>query len=335
MINIGVIGCGHWGPNHIRNFSNFQNCNVIAVSDIDQNRLNNIKAQYPNIIIEKNYKKLLKNNDINAVVISTPTKTHYSISKQSLELGKHVLCEKPLCLSVKEADKLVEISTRNKLVLLVGHVFLFNNGIQELKKLIDKEELGKIYYLSATRTNLGPIRNDVNAVYDLASHDISIFNYLLGNPLEVSAVGMSFLRNEIEDVIFITLKYPKKILANIRVSWLDPRKVRQITIVGDKKMVIWDDLSLLGPITIFDKGVIKEPYYRDYGEFQLLTREGDASIPKIKMEEPLKAQARYFLKCIDNGKLDLSDRKFGKDVVKTINCISKSINKNGHPIKVG
>jgi predicted dehydrogenase len=335
MINIGVIGCGHWGPNHIRNFTNLQNSKVIAVSDLDQNRLNNIKTQYPGIVVEKDYKNLLKNDNIDAVVISTPTKSHYKIAKDSLNQGKHVLCEKPLCFTVKEATKLVELSKSNKLILMVGHVFLFNNGIKEIKNLIVKKNLGNIYYISAIRTNLGPIRNDVNSVYDLASHDISIFNFLFDSlPIEVSAVGMCCLQTNIEDVTFISLKYPKNILANIRVSWLDPKKVRQITVVGNKKMVSWDDLSLTGPITIYDKGVIKEPYYIDYGEFQLITHEGDAFIPKIKKEEPLQAQARYFLECIENNKIKISNGKFGLDVVKVVDCINISIKYNGIPIKI-
>jgi predicted dehydrogenase len=335
MINIGVIGCGHWGPNHIRNFSNFQNSRVVAVSDLDHKRLNKIKTQYPNVIVEKNYKNILKNDNIDAVVISTPTISHFKITNDSLNHGKHVLCEKPLCFTVKEATKLVELSKTKKLILMVGHVFLFNNGIKEVKKLIDKKNLGNIYYISATRTNLGPIRTDVNSVYDLASHDISIFNFLFDSlPIEVSAVGMSCLQKNIEDVSFISLKYPKNIVANIKVSWLDPKKVRQITLVGNKKMVIWDDLSLAGPITIYDKGVIKEPYYRDYGEFQLITREGDAFIPKVKMDEPLNAQSRYFLECIENKKIKISDGKFGLDVVKIIDSINRSIQKNGLPIKI-
>ncbi len=336
MINIGVIGCGQWGPNHIRNFSNLPNSEVVAVADLDGNRLKQILKQYPSTtIIEKNYMRLLERENIHAVVIATPTKSHYRVTKDALEAGKHVLCEKPLCQTVEEGEELTALAEKKGLILMVGHVFLFNPGILKLKEILKFNDLGKIYYIAATRTNLGPIRNDVNSVYDLASHDISIFNFLLDAlPLEVSAVGMSFLQKGIEDVTFISMKYPNDILANIRVSWLDPKKIRQITVVGDKKMVSWDDLVNIGPVMIFDKGVLREPYYEDYGEFQLLAREGDAVIPRVKMEEPLRVQARYFLSCLEKRSIEISDGRNGVDVVRVITAVIKSISMGGHPVKV-
>lgn len=335
MINIGVIGCGHWGPNHIRNFANFPNSQVVAVADLDSNRLKQIPKQYPGVTVEKDYMKVLEKEDVDAVIISTPTKTHYRITKDALDANKHILCEKPLCQTVEEGEELAALAEKKGLILMVGHVFLFNPGIIKLKELLKFNDLGKIYYLAATRTNLGPIRNDVNSVYDLASHDISIFNFLLDSPpLEVSAVGMSFLQRGIEDVTFISMKYPNDILANIRVSWLDPKKVRQITVVGDKKMASWDDLANVGPVMVFDKGVLREPYYEDYGEFQLLAREGDAIIPRVRMEEPLRAQARYFLSCLERKSIEVSDGRNGLDVVRVITAVTKSISVGGHPIKV-
>jgi predicted dehydrogenase len=335
MINVGVIGCGQWGPNHIRTFANPPDSQVVAVADLDGNRLKHIARQYPRVATEKHHADLLARGKTDAVVIATPTKTHYQIAKDALQAGKHVLCEKPLCQTAEEGLDLVALARKKGLVLMVGHVFLFNPGVLKLKELLKFNDLGKIYYLASVRTNLGPIRKDVNAVYDLASHDISIFNFLLDSvPMEVSGVGMPFLQKGVEDVAFISLRYPNNVLANIHVSWLDPKKVRQITIVGDRKMAQWDDLATMGPVMVFDKGVVRESYYGDYGEFQLLAREGDAVIPRVKLEEPLRVQARYFLSCVEKGSIELSDGKSGVDVVKTIAAITKSMSTGGRPVEV-
>ncbi|MGE5445713.1 MAG: Gfo/Idh/MocA family protein [Ignavibacteriales bacterium] len=333
MINICVIGCGQWGSNHIRNFSNLPGSQVVAVADLDENRLKQISKQYPNATIQRNYIRLLEKEDIDAIVVATPTKSHYKITRDALEAGKHVLCEKPLCQTVEEGEEIVALAEKKGLILMVGHVFLFNPGILKLKQMLG--DIGKIYYLSATRTNLGPIRSDVNSVHDLASHDISIFNFLLDSlPLEVSAVGMSFLQKGVEDVSFISMKYPNDILTNIEVSWLNPKKVRQITIVGDEKMATWDDLANIGPVMVFDKGVLKESYYKDYGEFQLLAREGDAVIPRVRMEEPLRIQAEYFLSCLEKGFIEISDGRSGLNVIRVITAAIKSISMGGHPVQV-
>jgi predicted dehydrogenase len=334
-IKIGIIGCGHWGPNHIRTFANMPNVKVSVISDLDTERLNNVGKLYPNVKLTKDYQEILNDESINAVVIATPTQTHYEITKNALLAKKHVLVEKPLCQTADEGQELVKLAQENNVAMMVGQVFLFNNGILKLKEYLEFGDLGKIYCIGSTRTNLGPIRQDVNAVYDLASHDIAIFNFLLGSkPFEVSAVGESFLQKNIEDLAFISMRYPNNVLARVHVSWLDPRKVREITIVGDKKMVVWDDLAPLGPIQVFDKGVVRESYYDDYGHFHLLTREGDITIPKVKLEEPLKNQARYFLNAIKKGKVDVSDGNSGLDVVKVITAIQESLKAHGAPIEV-
>ncbi|MEW6729908.1 MAG: Gfo/Idh/MocA family oxidoreductase [Acidobacteriota bacterium] len=334
-ITIGVIGCGHWGPNHIRTFSTIAGSKVAAAADLDTERLASVAKLYPGLRLVRDYHELLTDSTIDAVVISTPTKTHYKITKEALEAGKQVLVEKPLCLTAIEGEELVQLAKERNLVLMVGQVFLFNNGILKLKEYLEFGDLGKIYCIGSTRTNLGPIRQDVNAVYDLASHDIAIFNFLLGtHPREVSAVGEAFLQKGIEDLAFISMRYPNDILARIQVSWLDPRKVREITLVGDKKMVTWDDLAVVGPVQIYDKGVVREPYYEDYGHFHLLAREGDITIPRIKMEEPLKNQARYFLNAIRKGHADVSDGASGLEVVRAIEAIQQSLNQRGAPIEV-
>jgi predicted dehydrogenase len=334
MVNIGIVGCGHWGPNHVRNFSSFPNSKVLTCCDLDKKRLSHIKKMYPVVKTTMDYKILLRDANIQAIVIATPTSTHYKLSKEALLAGKDVLCEKPLSLTVKESQELISIAKAKKRILMVGHVFLFNSGIRKIKESIDTGLLGRIYYLRSARTNLGPIRNDVNVVLDLAVHDISIFSYLLSKqPVAVNATASKILRENLEDIAFISLHYPESILANIHVSWLDPRKVREITVVGDKKMAIWDDLSTTDMVRIYDKGVIKEPYYDDFGEFQLLLREGDVSVPKINPVEPLRAQSLHFIESVENRRTPLCDGKNGLDTVKVLEAIQKSLANKGEMIK--
>ena len=341
-VHIGVIGCGHWGPNHIRNFSTLENSTVLACADPAVERLKAVSRLYPGMTTVTDYRELLANPRIDAVVVATPTATHYALCRDALEAGKHVLVEKPLTLKVADSEKLCRLARACQRVLMVGHTFLFNTGILKLKDCIAKGDIGKVYYLHATRTNLGPIRQDVGVVYDLAAHDISIFNYLLeAQPLEVSARGEKFLRKRIEDVAFISLSYPNHVLANIHVSWLDPKKIRQIVVTGSRKMMSWDDLAATGPVTIYDKGVLayqdgayKEPYYASYGDFRLLTREGDVTLPHLKLEEPLRAEAAHFLDCIRGAPNDLSGAACGLAVVKTLAAVQESMSRGGRPVKV-
>lgn len=318
MVGVGIIGCGHWGPNHIRIFSQLSGSRALMCSDLDQKRLDAIKELYPEIKITLDHKDVLNNPQIDAVCIATPTKTHFSIAKESLEAGKHVLCEKPLSLDHDECVELQKISKETGKVLIVGHIFIFNAGINWLKNYLKSGELGEIHYAYATRTNLGPFRYDVNALWDLAPHDVSIFNYLFDScPVNVSARGHKCLGTPLEDIAFASLEYPGNIMANIHISWVDPKKVRQITIVGDKKMVVWDDLDNIGPIKLYDKHVEKATtFYNTYGEFQLLSKEGSITIPKVGFSEPLKAQGQFFIDCIDKKVApDIVDASKGGDVV--------------------
>lgn len=337
MINIGVIGCGHWGPNHIRVFSHLAGSKVLMCADPDQSRLDAIQKTFLNVRPTKDHRDILDNPDIQAVCIAVPTDLHYSIAKEALERGKHVLCEKPLAMTPEECQELKDLARQMGKILMVGHIFLFNAGITWLKKYIQSGDLGKIYYAYSTRTNLGPFRYDVNALWDLAPHDISIFNYLFDScPLNVSGRGQKCLGESLEDLAFATLEYPGHILANVHVSWLDPKKVRQITIVGDKKMVVWDDLDNDGPVRLYDKHVEKtKTFYETYGEFQLLSREGSITIPKVGSSEPLKKQAEYFLECVaKSSPAELSDAQKGLEVVKTLCAIQASMEHNGALVSV-
>ena len=341
-IHIGVIGCGHWGPNHVRNFSTLANSAVVACADPDPERLKAVSRICPGLTAVKDYRELLANPQIEAVVIATPTETHYALCSAALEAGKHVLVEKPLTIKVSDSVALRRLARSLNRVLMVGHTFLFNSGIRKLKECIASGDVGKVFYLHATRTNLGPIRSDVGVVYDLAAHDVSIFNYLLeAQPLEVSARAEKFLRPGIDNVAFISLVYPEHVLASIHVSWLDPKKVRQIVLTGSKKMLSWDDLATTGPVTVYDKGVVaylegeqREPYYANYGDFRLLTREGDMLVPYLKLEEPLRAEAAHFLECLRGTPNELSGADCGLAVVKVLAAVQESIASGGRPVKV-
>jgi len=332
VINIGVIGCGRWGPNHVRVFSQFRDSRVVACADLDSKRLEAVREQHPQVQVFQDYRAMLELAEVNAVVVAAPTRVHYPVVKAALEANKHVLCEKPLCTVSREAVELVELAKARQRVLMTGHVFLFNSGIVKLKELVSSGDPGCIYYLRALRTNLGPVRRDVNSVFDLATHDIAIFNWILNaRPESVSAVGGQFLQESIEDVAFISLRYPNNILGHIQVSWLDPKKLREIVVVGDKMMVIWDELAPAGPITIYDKTVVRQENYEDFGQFQLLAREGDITIPKVRLEEPLKVQNRFFLKCVGEGRLPMNDGPFAIDVVRVLEAIEKSLKNGGAP----
>jgi len=337
LVRIGVIGCGHWGPNHIRIFSNLSRSQVVTCADLDEKRLQSVKSSFPSIKTTTDYKEILADSQIDAVCISSPTNTHFSITKEALERGKHVLCEKPLTMKPQECLQLDDLAKKEKKILMVGHVFVFNRGIQSLKGYIRSGELGKLQYAHSERTNLGPFRYDVNALWDLAPHDISIFNFLFDSaPLNVSARGHRCLNPSLEDLAFASLEYPQNILVNVHVSWLDPKKVRQITIVGDKKMVSWDDLDNVGPIKLYDKHVEKtSKFYENYGEFQLLSREGSITIPNIGFHEPLKIQDQYFLDCLENNELPAqADAHKAHDVVRTLCAIQESMDHNGTPVPV-
>ncbi len=330
MIKMGIIGCGHWGSNHVRIFNMCENVKLGYCCDQDQKRLKALSGRYPELFTTTDYNTVIEDETIDAVVIATPTASHYKLVKTALLNGKHVLCEKPLTVKKKESEELILLAKKKQKVLMVGYVFLFNNGIVELKNIIKNNKLGKIHYLHFTRTNLGPIRDDVNVIYDLASHDISIASYLLGKwPKGVSANAGFFLRKSISDAAFVTLYYPGNALVNIHVSWLDPRKVRSITCVGDEKMAMWDDLNPSEPIRIFNKGVIKEPFYSDYGEFQLLPREGEIVSPLVRLVEPLRNQGLYFLECVAEKKKPLTDATFGHNITKILEAIELSVKNKG------
>ncbi|MCB1069035.1 MAG: Gfo/Idh/MocA family oxidoreductase [Verrucomicrobia bacterium] len=331
ILNIAVIGLGRWGPNHVRNFSNLSGSQVVAAADIEAKNRDRIQANFGVETVD-DYRKILDRPEVDAVVVCTPTATHFEIVKAALEAGKHVLCEKPLTHKADDAWELVRLAADKKRQLMTGHIFLFNPGIEYLEKAVQEGLAGPLYYINAIRTNLGPFRSDVNAAWDLASHDLYIFNHLLKmRPSWVAATGGSYLRNPVEDIVFLTLQYPNGVMGHIHVSWLDPKKVRALTVVGENKMITWDEFANPGPVVIYDRSVVRDPVYDTFGEFQLLTKEGDLLIPRIPSQEPMSRQAKYFLEACRNPErpIDRGSPDQAAEVVQILEAASQSLENRG------
>lgn len=327
---LGVIGCGHWGPNHVRVFSELTRSHVVACADPNAERLASIRVRFPTVDAIDDYEQILDDARIDAVVIATPTSTHAEIARQALLAGKHILVEKPLCLTSQEAAELGVLAEKADRVLMVGHVFLFNDAIMHLRETIRAGELGRIHYLDAARTNLGPVRGDVNSLFDLGTHDISIFNYLLDAvPVEVSALGRCISQESIEDVCFATLKYPDGTLGHSHVSWLNPRKVRTMTVIGERKMAHWDDVDPSDTLRIYDKGLKEPPYYDSFGAFHCSLRNADMYVPAIPSREPLRNQAEAFLDWVLEGRAAPSGVREAWDIARVLGAATRSMRQAG------
>ena len=308
MLKVAQIGIGYWGPNLLRNLVNNKNISVMMVSDKSAERRAFVNNKYPDITVTDNNDLIFKSSDIDAVVIATPVISHFDLSMQALRSGKHVLVEKPMASKVKDVREIGDLAKENDLVVMVGHTFLFNSAVRHVKSLIDSRELGDIRYIYSQRVNLGRIRNDVDALWNLAPHDISIIQYWLGDsePATVNRQGMAYVQKGIDDVVFLNITYPNGVLANIHVSWLDPHKIRRMTIVGSEKMVVYDDIAK-DKIIIYDKGIDRIAVlgenmdFDNPGTFTFDNRSGDEIIPKIDWVEPLKTEIEHFVDCIKNG----------------------------------
>ena len=322
---IAQIGCGYWGPNVLRNFSAQPGCWVKFVAEISPERQAYVRSNFPRSEVIADLETILNDPEIEAVVIATPASSHYALTKQVLESGKHAFVEKPLATSTSHADELVNLASASGKLLMAGHTFLYNAAVRYAKKLLSENELGRLYYIYSQRLNLGQVRSDVNAWWNLAPHDVSILMYLMNGelPVSVSAVGISYIQPGIEDVVFATLKWDSGVTGHIHVSWLDPGKIRKMTLVGSRKMVVYDDVSD-DKIMIFDKGVDRVPKigermdYDQSGDFQLIHRTGDILLPKISFQEPLKTEAAHFLECLRKGLPPLTGPKHARDVVAVL-----------------
>ncbi len=330
MITVNCVGLGHWGPNLARIFASHSLSRLGTVCDLSAERLALVRRNIPaGFETSTDPMATVCDPNADAVVIATPTHTHFELAKAALQAGKHVLVEKPLCHTVREGEELQALAKKHQRILCVGHVFLFNGGIRAVKELIDAGELGAIRYIYATRTNLGPIRSDVNAFWDLAAHDISILNYWLNvEPIEVNATGMAYLHPDVEDVVVANLVFPNKVLGCMHASWLNPKKVREITVVGEQKMVVWNDMDLNEPLRVYHKSVDvqREPGYADsFAGFRMQIRTGDVVIPKIVGGEPLGAECTHFLECIRDGKQPLNDAENGLKVLRVLEAADRSM----------
>lgn len=330
MIDVAVIGCGYWGPNLIRNFNQIQGSNVSRVCDLNPDRLTRIREGYPSIKVTQDYMDILRSRDVEAVVIATPVSTHYHLAKDALLHDKHVLVEKPLTVSRAEAEGLIELAARREKVLMAGHTFEYNPAVMKVKELLTGGEIGDIYYIHSSRVNLGLHQADVNVIWDLAPHDFSIILYWLGmEPLSLSARGTSYIQDGIADVAFITLSFPKNILAHLHVSWLAPSKLRRTTVVGSEKMLVYNDLEAEEKVKVYDRGVTGLQNSECLVELQRSYRIGDVFSPHIASIEPLRIECQHFLDCITESGTPRTDGHSGLRVVKVLEAADRSLRNGG------
>ncbi len=335
MINLGVIGCGYWGSNLIRNIHELPNLNLHTCCDQDSNLLNGVKRLYPYTNTCEDYHQILENANIQGVVVATPANRHFEIARKALESGKDIFVEKPLCLNSREASELHELAARKGAVLMVGHVFLYNPAVLKLRQHIQEGELGEVYYMYSSRVNLGRFRTDANAMWNLAPHDVSIMSFLLNEPVTAaSARGVSFIKKGIHDVVFITLYFSNERMGEIHVSWLDPSKKRTMTVVGSKKMIVYDDVDNEAKLKVYDKGITMQDPYDSFGEFQFKLRSGDIHIPNVDMKEPIKLELQHLAECISQRKTPLTDGENGLHVVRVLEAAQKSLENNGERVMI-
>lgn len=328
-LTIGVVGAGYWGPNLIRNFYQLPTAQLKWCADLDRGKLARMQALYPGVNVTAEYDDLLEDHELSAIVIAVPARAHYDMARQALLAGKHVFVEKPLAMSSAEARDLIQIAERHQRVLMVGHVFEYNPAVLYIKNLLQENAIGNLYYMYSNRVNLGRVQSDINALWSIAPHDISIMLFLLGTiPETVSARGGMYLNGEVEDVVFVTMTFPGSVLAHVQASWLDPSKVRRMTFVGSEKMIVYDDIADEGKVKIYDKGVYRKSDEL-YGEFQYKVHSGDIYIPKIDMVEPLRNECAHFLECIQEGKTPHTDGYNGLRVVQVLEAAQRSLEQGG------
>jgi predicted dehydrogenase len=332
-IRVGVVGCGYWGPNLVRNFRSLPDCDLKVMCDISEARLKHLTTLYPEVKGETCFEHMLNGVGLNAVVVATSVKLHHRMAKAALLAGKHTMIEKPMAASSEECAELVEIARKKGLVLMVGHTFLYSPAVRMIKEIVDRGDLGQIRYICARRLNLGLFQKDINVAWDLAPHDISIVLHLLDEtPISVNCRGSAHVTPGIQDVTSMGLTFPRNRSAIIHSSWLDPRKVREITIVGSKRMIVYDDVAQQEKIRIFDARVERPPHYDTFADFHYSYHYGDSYIPYIKQEEPLRAECQHFLDCIEQGAKPLTGGREGLEMVKILEAASASLKSQGAPV---
>jgi predicted dehydrogenase len=334
MTTVAVVGVGGWGKNLARNYYEIPDCRLKYLCDLDQKKLDRLQVQLPGTLTTTSYQTVLRDHEVQAVVIATPAPSHYALCKQALEHGKDVYVEKPFVLDVEHAEELIELAQRKECILMVGHLLEYHPVVNRLREMIIAGELGDIYYIYTQRVNLGTVRTDENALWNFAPHDISSILYLLGKePSDVSARGQCYLQRGVEDVVFMTLNFNDRSMAHVHVSWLDPHKMRKIIIVGSKKMAVFDDVEGTEKLRIYDKGAAQAADYNTFAEYVTL-RFGDVLIPYVKVGEPLRLECLHFLDCIKTRKSAKSDGHDGLRVIKVLDAAQRSLRQNGKPVAI-
>lgn len=332
-IRVGVVGFGYWGPNLVRNLDRLGDAELVAACDLSEDNLKKLSALYPYVETTSDLGAMLARKDIQAVVVATSAPSHFAIAKQVLEAGKHCFVEKPLTLTSADAEALVRLADERGVTLMVGHLMEYHSAINWIRDCIASGELGDVLYVYMQRLNLGKVRTEENAFWSLAPHDVSIVLYLLGEmPDYVTASGADYVTKGVQDVVFANLHFPSGKMANIHVSWLDPHKVRKLTIVGAKKMLVFDDMEATEKIWIYDRGVGAPENALGYGE-DLTLRFGDITVPYLKMAEPLGLEVQHFLDCVENGETPRSDGRDGLRVVRVLEAVDESMATGGTPVE--
>jgi predicted dehydrogenase len=333
-MHVAVVGCGYWGPNLVRNLNALPSCEKVTCCDLDAKKLDKLRVRFPENRYTQSFEDLIADPALDAVLIATSVSSHFPLAEKALRAGKHVFIEKPMTASVRESEELITIAEAQKRVLMVGHTFLFSPPVIKIKEIIRDGNLGKIYYISTSRVNLGLHQKDVSVIWDLAPHDFSILFYWLDEtPSKVWAIGRDCIVRGIPDVAFVTMEFPSGTQAHLQISWLAPSKLRRTAIVGSEKMLVYDDTENVEKVKIFDKGVnYKDP--ETYGEFQLSYRSGDIWSPRLDTYEPLQMEMESFLRAVKSGKTEKSTGQDGLRVVKVLEAAEKSLRNQGMQVSI-
>jgi len=333
MVGIGIVGYGYWGPHLVRNFSDVEGCEVVAVSDLHNDRLNLISKRYPHVKTTAVYQDLLNDDSIDAIVVATPVSTHYDLTIQALNAGKHVLVEKPMAHSSGAAQDMIRLAERKNLTLQVDHTFVYTPAVEKIRQLVSENILGDLYYYDSVRVNLGLFQNDIDVIWDLAVHDLSILDYIITKkPVSVSAIGISHIPGKPEDIAYITLHYQGSFIAHISVNWLSPIKVRKTIIGGSQKMIVYDDLEPSEKINIYDRGITVSDDRQDCNKTIIGYRNGEIITPYIEVTEALLTEAKHFIDCINHHKKPITDGESGLRVVKILEAASLSMERQGEVV---
>jgi len=335
-MNIGIIGCGYWGPNLVRNFNALKDVNVVGVSDLRPERLEFISRLYPHLkVVSKECNDILHNNDIDAVVISTPVSTHFPLGMEALENGKHLLLEKPMTATTEQSEVLIETAERKKLTLMVDHTFIYTGAVRKIKELVASGEMGDLYYFDSVRVNLGLFQSDVNVIWDLAPHDVSIMDHLLEQqPRSISATGMAHFDSGLENMAYISVLYDSGLIGHVHVNWLAPVKVRKTLICGSKKMIVYDDVEPSEKVKVYNKGVDYIKKREEAYDLLVQYRTGDMLAPKLELTEALNLVSEEFYDAINEGRKPLTDGAAGMRVVRILEAADNSLKQGGKVIKL-